>query len=151
MTYRDPAITTALSALQAHFEATDALRCLQGDAMASLGLGPRVYPYQVTASGSHWRLRDYGNRDATQSLLIVAAPIKHPNIWDRAPPLSAVSFCLEQGLHVRLIEWLPASRETDNIGFDECIQAIDHRAALALREDVGAKSFLAGHSLGGTL
>lgn len=146
----DPAITSALGALQAHFDATDVLRRLQGDAIASFGLGARECSYQVTASGPHWRLRDYGNPRAATSLLIVAAPIKRPYIWDLAPSVSAIGFCLEQGLHVRLIEWLPASERAGNVGLQECVDAISACVSLAGHQD-GAQPFLAGHSFGGTL
>ena len=146
-----PAIDTALGALQAHFDATDAVRRLQGDAIAALGLGPTECSYRVVASGSHWRLRDYGHEHASNSLLIVAAPIKRPYIWDLAPSTSVIGFCLEHGLRVRLLEWLPASRHTNGVGLDECAFAISECVAQAVREDGGLKPFLSGHSLGGTL
>ena len=146
-----PAIDTALGALQAHFDATDVVRRLQGDALAALGLGASESPYSVIASGSHWRLRDYGHEHASKSLLIIAAPIKRPYIWDLAPSVSAIRFCLEHGLRVRLLEWIPASRETNGVGLDECALAISKCVALAAREDGGLKPFLSGHSLGGTL
>jgi polyhydroxyalkanoate synthase subunit PhaC len=146
-----PAIDTVLGALQAHYDATDAARRLQGDAIAALGLGPSESPYSVVASGPYWRLRDYGDEHASNSLLIVAAPIKRPYIWDLAPPVSAVRICLEHGLRVRLLEWIPASQHTNGVGLDECALAISACVAQATREDGGSKPFLSGHSLGGTL
>ena len=74
----------------------------------------------VIASGPYWRLRDYGSHETSQSLLIVAAPVKRPYIWDLAPSVSAIRYCLREGLHVHLLEWLPASRHTSNNGLDEC-------------------------------
>lgn len=153
MLVTDPtaAMTATLRALQTHFDATDAMRRLQGDTLASLGFGARECPYEVTAEGTHWRLRDYGNRHAPNSLLIVAAPIKRPYIWDLAPTLSTIGYCLAQGLHVRLLEWLPAAQNTNDVGLDECADAMARCVAQATDEDSGSKPFLAGHSLGGTL
>ncbi|HYA75204.1 MAG TPA: alpha/beta hydrolase, partial [Roseiarcus sp.] len=127
------------------------LRRMQGDAFAALGFGPSECPYRITASGSHWRLRDYGDRRALRSLLIVAAPIKRPYIWDLAPTVSAIRYCLGQNLHVRLLEWTPASRDTGHIGIDECARAISACVTKVSNEDRGSKPFLIGHSLGGTL
>jgi polyhydroxyalkanoate synthase len=146
----NPAIDSTLGALQAHFDAADLVRRLQGDAIAALGLGASECPYRVVASGAFWRLRDYGDEHASKSLLIVAAPIKRPYIWDLAPSASAIRFCLEHGLRVRLLEWLPASPRTNGVGLDECIDAISWCVAHAAG-DGGMKPFLAGHSLGGTL
>lgn len=151
MSVASPAIDPVLGALQAHFDATDAVRRLQGDAIAALGLGPSESPYAVVASGAYWRLRDYGHQHASNSLLIVAAPIKRPYIWDLAPSTSAIRVCLEHGLRVRLLEWIPASHHTNSVGLDECSLAISECVAQAAREDGGSKPFLSGHSLGGTL
>jgi polyhydroxyalkanoate synthase subunit PhaC len=147
----NPAIETSLGALQAHFDNTDVLRRLQGDALAALGLGASESPYSVIASRAYWRLRDYGHERASNSLLIVAAPIKRPYIWDLAPSASAIRLCLAHGLRVRLLEWIPATQDTNDVGLDECTLAISACVAQAEREDGGAKPFLAGHSLGGTL
>jgi polyhydroxyalkanoate synthase subunit PhaC len=146
---QDPIAT--LDALQAQFSAADVLRRMQGDAVAALGLGPSECSYRIAASGSHWRLRDYGDQGASNSLLIVAAPIKRPYIWDLAPSVSAIRFCLEHGLRVYLLEWLPATRESNGFGLDDCALAISACADHVSREAAGAKPFLAGHSLGGTL
>jgi polyhydroxyalkanoate synthase subunit PhaC len=146
-----PATDNTLEALRAHFDTTDVMRRLQGDAIAALGLGPSESPYRVVASGPYWRLRDYGREHASKSLLIVAAPIKRPYIWDLAPSASAVRLCLEHGLRVRLLEWIPATADTNGVGLEEGARAISECVAQAEREDGGAKPFLAGHSLGGTL
>jgi len=132
---------------------TDILRRLQGDAAAAFGLGPSEIPYQSIASGPHWRLRDYGagDRKASASLLIVAAPIKRPYIWDLAPSVSAIRYCLGQDLHVYLLEWLPATRLTSNNGIDECAVAISECVAKISANTEDLKPFVIGHSLGGTL
>lgn len=142
----------ALDASQrAHFAVADILRRAQGDALAALGLGPQECPYRITASGSHWRLRDYADHSSSPRLLIVAAPIKRPYIWDLAPSVSAVSYCLREGLHVHLLEWLHDSRRNQNIGLDEYADAISHCIAKISGEALGKRPFLIGHSLGGTL
>jgi polyhydroxyalkanoate synthase len=142
---------TALNAVyRAQFGWMDVLRRAQGDAFAACGLGPDECPYRIVAAGSHWRLRVYSDRGAA-SVLIVAAPIKRPYIWDLAPSVSAIRYCLRRGLHVHLLEWMPASRSTAGNGLDEYTQAISECVARISSEATGAKPFLAGHSLGGTL
>jgi polyhydroxyalkanoate synthase subunit PhaC len=86
------------------FETTDILRRAQGRTLQAVGFGPDEFPYRVTASGPFWVLRDYGKDSATQCVLIVAAPIKRPYIWDLAPSSSAIRYCLKAGLRVRLLE-----------------------------------------------
>jgi polyhydroxyalkanoate synthase len=132
----------------AQFDMLDAFRRMQGDLLAFLGLGPVESSYRVIASGRYWSLRDYGGADQSLSVLIVAAPIKRPYIWDLAPPVSAIRRCLAAGLHVYLLEWLPASKATCNVGITECAQAISE-ALKAIGS--GQRSILMGHSLGGTL
>jgi polyhydroxyalkanoate synthase len=128
----------------------DILRRAQGDALGALGLDPNECTYRIVASGGHWRLRRYGDRDS-QSLLIVAAPIKRPYIWDLAPSVSAIRYCLQQRWNVYLLEWMPASRRTGNNGIDEYVQAISESVATISGKVIGARPFLMGHSLGGTL
>ncbi len=145
-------MNTAPDALQrAHFIMSDILRRAQGDVVGAFGLDPSECSYRLVASRPHWRLRDYGGEDRAQSLLIVAAPIKRPYIWDLAPSISAIRFCLKNGLHVRLLEWMPASSQTANIGIDDCVLAISEGVAIATAAAQGTKTHLIGHSLGGTL
>jgi polyhydroxyalkanoate synthase len=133
------------------FDITDILRRAQGRVLGAFGLDPNECPYQITASGPFWRLRDYATPGATQSLLIVAAPIKRPYIWDLAPIASAISYCLGQDLHVRLLEWLPASRTGGNNGLTEYTEAIRICVEKISSDTTGGRPFLIGHSLGGTL
>jgi hypothetical protein len=49
------------------------------------GLGSNECSYRIVASGPYWRLRHYGAHDTPDPLLIIAAPIKRPYIWDLAP------------------------------------------------------------------
>lgn len=135
----------------APFAMNDILRRAQGNTFETLGLGPNEHPYRVIATGAHWRLRDYADRDASPSLLIVAAPIKRPYIWDLSPSASAIGYCLEQRQHVFLLEWMPASRASGNNGLDEYVQHIWECAAKVSHESDGTKPVLIGHSLGGTL
>ena len=58
--------TNGLSAIGAsfryfQFSAADAVRRMQGDILALLGLGRVESYYRLIASGSYWRLRDYGS------------------------------------------------------------------------------------------
>jgi polyhydroxyalkanoate synthase len=87
--------------------------------------------YRIIASGPYWRLRHYGTHDTPDPLLIIAAPIKRPYLWDLAPPVSVIRHLLQQRLDVHLLEWLPASSHTGNNGLEEytlpiseCIQRI---------------------------
>lgn len=133
------------------FSVIDLFRRMQGDVLGSFGFGPLESSYRVIASGPYWRLRDYDTVHRSRSVLIVAAPIKRPYIWDLTPSVSAIRRCLDAGLHVYLLEWLPASEKTCSVGVAECVKAIS--AAL---QTVGAgadsrKPILMGHSLGGTL
>src|SRR6516162_8387489 len=146
------AMDAALDVLcRAQFGVTDVVRRAQGDALETYGLGPSECGYQVVASGSHWRLRDYADQIASRTLLIVAAPIKRPYIWDLSPAVSAIRYCLRARLHVYLLEWMPASRSIGNNGRDEYTQAISACVAQITRESRGTKPFLIGHSLGGTI
>lgn len=149
---RNPPIDAALAALrQIQLNLSDPIRRMQGDAWAALGFAPSECTYVIAASGSHWRLRDYGDRSAPRSLLIVAAPIKRPYIWDLTPTVSAIRYCRNQRLRVYLLEWLPASRTTSAAGIDASLRAISAAVGQVSTESEGAKPFLIGHSLGGTL
>jgi len=97
---------TAINALRAQFDVSDIIRRAQGDVVGAFGLDPKESPHRIITSRAHWRLRDYGGDDRSRSLLIIAAPIKRPYIWDLAPSISAIRFCLHQGLYVQLLEWM---------------------------------------------
>ena len=145
-------VDVALDAFRrAQFAISDILRRSYGHAYEAFGLGPSECSYRVIASGAFWRLRDYSKRATGPSLFVVAAPIKRPYIWDLGPSASAIRYCLRQGLHVHLLEWLPASRSTGSNGLTEYTEAIGECVAKISDESAGAKPFLVGHSLGGTL
>ena len=152
MTARSVPIDAALEGFRrAQFETVDILRRAQGRTLQAMGFGPDESAYRVMASGPFWLLRDYGKEAATQSVLIVAAPIKRPYIWDLAPSFSVIRYCLKEGLRVRLLEWLPASRATGANGLAEYARAIGECVAKISGEREERKPFLLGHSLGGTL
>jgi polyhydroxyalkanoate synthase subunit PhaC len=136
---------------QPQFALLDLLRRAQGQALGSLGFGPAERGYRVLAGGGHWRLRDYGGSDGKPPLLIVAAPIKRPYIWDLAPAVSAIRYCLDHDLHVYLIEWIPSEQAAGDVGLDECVDAISGCVAIVTNRSPRMKPFLVGHSLGGTL
>jgi polyhydroxyalkanoate synthase len=142
---------TALDALnRAQFDVSDVIRRAQGDLIGAFGLDPSECQYRIIISHPYWRLRDYGGDDRSPSLLIIAAPIKRPYIWDLTPSTSSIGFCLRQGLHVQLLEWVPASSHAGNYGIDEYILAISEAVATSVAI-AGAKPSMIGHSLGGTL
>ena len=136
---------------RACFALADILRRAQSDVLGAFGLGPQECRYEITELGSHWRLRNYPAQLTGPPLLIVAAPIKRPYIWDLTPSVSAIRYCLREGLHVYLLEWLPDSLHNQNIGLDEYAEAISECSARVARDEGGTKPFLIGHSLGGTL
>ncbi len=143
--------TIAAAFREIRFGATDVLRRMQGDALERIGLGPIETSYRVVASGPYWRLRDYGPASGSRHVLIVGAPIKRPYIWDLSPAISAIRYCRDKDLHVHLLEWLPASRETPDVGIDKCVSAISASLAGIGTATNGAKPIVMGHSLGGTL
>jgi poly[(R)-3-hydroxyalkanoate] polymerase subunit PhaC len=136
---------------RASFGAMDILRRALGHAFGAFGLDPDECPYRIVGLGPHWRLRDYDGHDTSLSLLVVAAPIKRAYIWDLAPSVSAVRYCMREGLHVHLLEWMPASQRNRNNGLDEYIEAISECVARISGGAAGTTPFLVGHSLGGTL
>ncbi len=139
--------------IQTHFAMMDALRRAQAEALGLLGFGPAECSYQVIASGPHWLLRKYSSSASRRPpLLIVAAPIKRPYIWDLAPHRSIVRLCLDQPLSVYLLEWLAPAGEAQGAGLaDYAGSAISQCVAIVRNEPEGQRPFLAGHSLGGTL
>ncbi len=129
----------------------DLLRQIQGETLDRVGLGPTECDYGVVASGARWRLRRYAQSEGPP-LLIVAAPIKRPYIWDLTPEVSAVRRCLDARLGVYLLEWLPPRSGDGAAGLEDYAgQAIEEAVASCSRETGGAKPLLIGHSLGGTL
>ncbi len=142
----------ANNAINPMFEALDALRQAQAESVGNLGFRPRESRYRVVASSPLWRLRRYSGPDASPSVLIVAAPIKRPYIWDLAPSVSAVRTCLRHGLGVYLLEWRPPTRRQAPCGLaDYAGDAIAEAVAAVLSEIGTSKPILMGHSLGGTL
>jgi polyhydroxyalkanoate synthase len=137
--------------LRAQFAMTYLVRRAQGDALRALGLNPEECPYRVVASGPYWRLRDYAGHHMSPSLLIVAAPIKRAYIWDLAPPVSAISYLLGEGLRAYLLEWMPADVGTCNHALDEYTGAVSECVAKVAGEAQDTRPLLIGHSLGGTL
>jgi len=135
---------------QFQFNMTDFVRRLQGHVIGSFGLDPVESPYRVVSSGPFWRLRDYSDHSTGQPLLIVAAPIKRPYIWDLTPSTSVIGN-LARSFRVRLLEWLPASQTTTTNGLNEYTQAIATCVAEISNDGANVKPFLLGHSLGGTL
>lgn len=140
-----------VSALRsAQLGAMDNLRRLQAGTLDRFGFGPRECAFDVIASGPNWRLRHYPGGAASAALLMVPAPIKRPYIWDLTPGVSAVRFCLERGLGVHLIEWLPPEGD-GSAGIAAYAEAIGAAGKAVAAAQPGAARFVLGHSLGGTL
>lgn len=130
----------------------DSLRRAQGEALGLLGFGPDECSHHVAASGPSWRLRDYGGPEPGMPLFIVAAPIKRPYIWDLAPSVSAVRYCLRHGFRVYLLEWrLPAPKDRAAGLAEYADAAIGEAIEIISKRPDGARPWLMGHSLGGTL
>lgn len=132
------------------FLVLDSIRRAQGGIVAALGYGPLERRYVVASSVRRWRLRDYGG-GTRGSLLVIGAPIKRPYIWDLAPSISALGYCLDQGFRVHLLEWTPPKIGHEPICLDDYVEAISE-AINQVKAAVGAATpILLGHSLGGTL
>jgi len=130
----------------------DTLRQIEGDGLERLGFGPTECGYRIVAGSARWRLRAYEDGAAGPSLLIVAAPIKRPYIWDLAEAVSVVRHCLRHRLRVYLLEWMPPTPGDAEAGLaDYAGRSIGEAIARVAREAGGAKPFIMGHSLGGTL
>jgi polyhydroxyalkanoate synthase len=130
------------------FLVLDVARRTRGEALARLGFGPVESPYEVRATGPGWRLRDYGD-GPRGPVLVIAAPIKRPYIWDLEPSVSVVRRCLDAGFGVRLLEWTPPDLGGAPTGLDDYVAAIGQ--ALGTRGLASPPPVLLGHSLGGTL
>jgi polyhydroxyalkanoate synthase len=136
----------------AHFAMSDRLRRSQASVLDMFGLGPHERAFQVISSGPHCRLRRYDGPEAEMSLLIVPAPIKRPYIWDLSSSVSAVRYCLDHGLRVYLLEWMPPSDGDGRTGLDEYAgEAIAGCVAAVSGDAHRARPLLMGHSIGGTL
>ena len=133
------------------FEMMDALRRAQGQGLRALGFGPEECRYEIVASTPLWRLRRYATDGTGPSVLIVAAPIKRPYIWDLAPSASVVRYCLREGMRLHLLEWVPPSHGRAAGGLaDYAADAISAAVAVIAKGSI-EKPVVMGHSLGGTL
>lgn len=145
-------LTDAIAKVRStQFTLMDVLRRAEGEALGRVGFDPQECAYRVVSSGPFWRLREYAQPHAGPCVLIVAAPIKRPYIWDLAPAISAIRHCLRHGLRVFLLEWSPASVETAPLGLKEYADDTVSACVAKVASEGGAEPFLMGHSLGGTL
>lgn len=133
------------------FEQLDRSRQRQGNALDSVGLGPRESPSRVVFSAPGLALRCYGKGTANHPpLLIVPAPIKRWYVWDVAPERSVVRQALQRGLGVYVVEWTEPEKTGSPFGLadyagpmlDACIAVITGMSACG-------QVMLSGHSLGG--
>jgi polyhydroxyalkanoate synthase subunit PhaC len=130
--------------MQSFFEEFDRWRRMQGMVLDAMALRPPETPYHVVHSAAGVALRRYGSdSQAGPLVLIVPAPIKRPYIWDLAPEVSAVRFCIDHGARVYLADWRPAPA---HYGLAEYAG----RLILDCLDAAGAgRAVLLGHSLGG--
>lgn len=134
------------------FTVIDTIRRTQARNLGAFGFGPDEQRYCVVASNDLWRLRHYSGPDSGPTVLIVAAPIKRPYIWDLAPSVSVVCNCLRHGLRIYLLEWKPPCDRSANCGLAEYADDAISEAIAEISGRVGSvKPFLMGHSLGATL
>ena len=135
------------------FSWLDAQRRWQGRMLDAYGLGRLETPHRCIHARPGFRLRHYPAPQPGQAgLLIVAAPVKRPYIWDLWPERSVVRRAMDRRLEVFLLEWTDETEPDAGVDLqtaaggavEECLDAI--RAA-----GFTAPVFLAGHSLGGTL
>jgi polyhydroxyalkanoate synthase len=123
----------------------DTLRQVQGNGLGLLGLGPTESDYRIVATGASWRLRAYFGAVAGPPLLIVAAPIKRPYIWDLANSVSVVRTCLQGRLRVYLLEWMPPSRDHKDAGLaDYATRSVSEAVAAVAQKTGGARPFVMG-------
>lgn len=141
---RDRAVRMAPLAL------SDAMREMQGRVLEGLGFGPSESPYDMICSGPLWRLRKYAGGHGAP-LLIVAAPIKRPYVWDLSPQTSTIRHCLQHHFRPYLLEWMAPSGNAAAGLADYAIAPIADALARVAEDADGEKPFLIGHSLGGTL
>jgi polyhydroxyalkanoate synthase subunit PhaC len=105
---------------------------------------------------SRWRtavLLAYQPANAAQpTMLIVPAPIKAAYIWDLAPGSSAVARCAAAGMQVYLVAWQRPQSGDEWMGLAEYADRVIGECLDEIAAEVGpSKTFIAGHSLGGTL
>ena len=135
------------------FEAMDQSRRLRGRMLDALGLGRVESPYRVAFTEPGVSLRAYAEGSGSGPvLLIVAAPIKRPYIWDLAPGASVVRRLVREGLRVYLVCWEPPGEEGAGFGLEDYAERLILDCADAVARETGdERMLLAGHSLGGTL
>ncbi len=133
------------------FALIDLVRRTQGLALDLFGLGPCESAYRVVAAAPGWRLRDYGGAEARAPLLIVAAPIKRPYLWDLSPSVSAIRFCRDCGFRVYLLEWTRPQPEDAGAGLELYGDRAIADCVAHIRVAGATEPILLGHSLGGTL
>jgi len=137
------------------FSWLDAHRKLQGRMLDACGFGRHETPHRCIHARPGFRLRRYEAArpgQARASLLIVAAPIKRPYIWDLWPERSVVRRALDRRLDVFLLEW--TEEPGPGAAFDlqtAAATTVEDCLDVMGASGVPAPVFLAGHSLGGTL
>lgn len=126
----------------------DDARRAQAQALAILGFAAAECPYRVVATDRLWRLRAYEGTDSSGCVMVVAAPIKRPYIWDLAPSVSVIRRLIGADLQVFLLEWVSADRAMATAGLADYTTAI---SAVVSALPSNLPVVIMGHSFGGTL
>ena len=130
---------------------SDSVRQMQGRVLEWFGFGPDESPYDILHANPRWRVRKYAGGHGAP-LLIVAAPIKRPYVWDLSPQVSTLKHCLLHHFRPYLLEWSEPALGNGGDGLADYAGRFIGEAVARVSEDAGrANPFLIGHSLGGTL
>ncbi len=135
------------------YQPLDKARRWVGGYLDVLGLGPRETPFRVAFADKSVTLRSYYTRSHEGPiLLIVPAPIKRPYLWDALPEVSVVQRCIDGNINVYLIAWEEPREGEQGLGLADYADGLLLRCLDVIRSETGQQcSFVAGHSLGGTL
>ena len=135
------------------YEQVDQVRRWQGQWLDLMGLAPIETPSRVVFSAPPVTLKAYGDvGQAGPALLLVPAPIKRAYIWDLIPWASVVQQCLREAVRVYLLQWEQPGVCEQNLGLAEYAEQYILAVLDAIAAELGqGQTFLAGHSLGGTL
>lgn len=136
------------------YEGLDQTRRWQRWALDMVGAVPTQAPGTIIFHEPGVTLKGYGteNCPGEPALLLVPAPIKRAYIWDLAAGASVVSQCLQHGFNVYLLQWESPGAAESGFGLAEYADRLILDCLEAIEADTRqARTFLAGHSLGGTL
>ena len=136
------------------YQTLDVQRRWQGRLLDFAGLGPEQTPSRKVLSKPNITLKAYQPAGAARApaVLLIPAPIKQAYIWDMAPAVSVVRACMERNFRVYLCEWQRPADDAPASGLAAYADRLLADCIAAIAAETGqARTFLLGHSLGGTL